>query len=301
MAAAVTPPTVAVVGLGRMGEPIAERIAAGGFGLQVWNRSAGPAERFAAAGAAVLGTPREALTQADVCVSMVSDDDALRAVLLGPDGVVAGARPGTVLVDMSTVSVDASAQVGAAADAAGIGYVRAPVSGNPVVVRAGNLLIVVSGPADAIERVTPVLDVIGRRTIAVGAGEQARVVKLALQVLIGGTAELVAEAIALGEASDVDRAALLEVISASAVGSPFVAYKAGPLVRNDFSATFTTTMMMKDVDLVLSLAAREGLTLPFTEQLRPLLEQTAAAGHADEDFMALLLQRLPAESTGSAR
>ena len=137
---------------------------------------------------------------------MLADDDALAAVALAPDGVLAGARPGTVLIDMSTVSVDVSRRVAARAAEAGVVYLRAPVSGNPVVVRGGTLTIVVSGPTDAFARVEPVLRTIGPTLHHVGEAEEARVAKLALQVLIGGTAELLGEALVLGEASGLDRA-----------------------------------------------------------------------------------------------
>jgi len=192
-----------------------------------------------------------------------------------------------VLVDMSTISPTASARVAEAAAAAGIGYLRAPVSGNPTVVRGGTLTIIVSGPEEAARELDPLLRAIGPKVLYVGEGEQARVVKLVFQILVGGTAELLGEALVLGEAAGVERAKLLEAIGASAVGSPFVAYKSEPLLRDDYSATFTTAMMLKDVELVLDLAGASGVALPFTRHLRLLLEATAEGGRADDDFMAL--------------
>ncbi len=285
MDAAVT--SVAVVGLGKMGEAIAERILDAGFPLSVFNRTAARAEPLAARGAAVLGSQADALARADVCVTMLADDGAVEAVLLGEGGVLAGARPGTTLVEMSTVSVAASERVAEAAAAAGVEYLRAPVSGNPTVVRGGTLTIVVSGPEHVAADLDPLLRAIGAKVLYVGEGERARVVKLAFQVLVAGTAELLGEALVLGEAAGVDRAKLLEAIGASAVGSPFVAYKSPPLLEDDYSATFTTALMQKDVDLVLELAEEYGITLPFARHVRMLLEATAAAGYADADFMAL--------------
>ena len=287
MDAPVSEPRVAVVGLGKMGLPIAERILDAGFPLVVFNRTRSRTEPLAARGATVLAAAAEALQHADVCVTMLADDEALERVAAE---ALAGARPGTTQIDMSTVSVAASARVAARAAEAGVDYLRAPVSGNPTVVRGGTLTIVVSGPEDAARRLEPVLQAIGPKVFYVGDGERARVVKLALQVLIGGTAELLGEALVLGEAHGVDRAQLLEVIGASAVGSPLVAYKTGPLLRGDYSATFTTAMMAKDIDLVLDVADDHGLVLPLTQNLRQLLERTVEGGHADEDFMALFLQ-----------
>jgi 3-hydroxyisobutyrate dehydrogenase-like beta-hydroxyacid dehydrogenase len=288
MAAAVeNRPSVAVVGLGKMGLPIAERILEGGFPLSVWNRTAEKAEALADRGATVLASSADALAAADVCVTMLADDGALEEVAAG---VLGGARPGTTLVDMSTVSVAASERVAGRAAATGVEFLRAPVSGNPSVVRAGNLTVIVSGPEDAARRLEPLLRSIGPKMLYVGEGERARVAKLVLQILIAGTAELLGEALVLGEAAGVDRSTLLEVIGKSAVASPFVGYKTEPLLRDDYSATFTTAMMLKDIDLVLDLARGADLTLPVTRELRNLLEKLAGNGYADKDFMALYVQ-----------
>ena len=278
--------SVAVIGLGKMGVPIAERILDAGHPLAVWNRTRSRAASLESRGAMVLDAPADALAEAEICVTMLTDDDALEAV--APQ-VLAGARPGTTLVDMSTVSVAASERVAERADEAGVDFLRSPVSGNPTVVRGGTLTLVVSGPVETARRLDGLLRAIGPKVFYVGEGERARVVKLVLQVLVGGIAELLGEALVLGEAGGVDRTRLLDVINASAVGSPLTGYKGEALLRDDYSATFTTAMMLKDVDLVLDLAREHRLVLPFTSQLRQLLERTIEGGHADEDFMALYL------------
>ena len=293
---------MSVVGLGKMGLPIAGRILDAGYPLAVWNRTRSRAEPLAGRGATVLDAAADALAQADVCVTMLTDDDALGAV--APE-VLAGARPGTTLVDMSTVSVAASESVAERAAAAGVAFLRAPVSGNPTVVRGGTLTLVVSGPEETARRLDGLLRAIGPKLFYVGEGERARVVKLALQVLVGGITELLGEALVLGEAGGVDRGRLIEVINASAVGSPLTGYKGEALLRDDYAATFTTSMMLKDVDLVLDLAEERRLVLPFTLELRQLLERTIDGGHADEDFMALYLRLREAAagattSTGAA-
>ncbi len=282
---------VSLIGLGNMGVPIAERILAAGHTLTVYNRTPGKSAALEALGARTATELAGLLTEAPVCFTVLSDDAALEAVTTGEGGLFPGARPGSILIDMGTISPVASARVAAAAERAGVHFLRAPVSGNPSVVRAGNLTIVVSGPAEALDRVRELLLAIGPNVYHVGDGEQARVVKLALQVVIGGTAELLAEAIALGEAGGVDRGTLLEVLVNSAVGSPFVKYKTAALVARDYSATFTTAMMLKDVELVLSAAGSAGVPLPLVEALKGIVETTIADGHADKDLMALLLSR----------
>lgn len=290
---------VALVGLGNLGTAIAERIVAAGYPLTVYNRTRPKTESLAALGAEVADAPGGLLSTAAACVTVLADDAALEQVALGPAGLLAGAAPGSLLVDMSTVSRASSARIAAAAETAGVRYLRAPVSGNPTVVRAGNLTIIVSGPAADLEDARPLLETIGPNVYHVGEAEEARVVKLALQVLVGGVAELLGEAIVLGEAGGVDRATLLEVIGNSAVGSPFVKYKSGPLLAEDYSATFTTEMMVKDVELVLGLAEEGGAELPFMRRLGDLLRETIAAGYGDADFMALYL-RLRAQALGAA-
>jgi 3-hydroxyisobutyrate dehydrogenase-like beta-hydroxyacid dehydrogenase len=281
---------VALAGTGLMGTAIAERLLDAGHELTVYNRTAARAQPLVDRGASLAPSADALLAaDADLCITMLADDQALLELITDPGGILAGARAGTTLVDMSTVSVAASKAVAAAAEQAGVAYLRAPVSGNPTVVRAGNLTIVVSGPRDVYERAEGLLREIGPTVYYAGDAEQARVVKLALQVMIGGTAELMSEALVLGAAGGVEPSVLLEVMAKSAVGSPFVTYKTAPLLNHDYSATFTTAMMAKDVGLVLDLGAENGVELPFTEELASLLRKTIEQGHADEDFMALYL------------
>ena len=138
-------------------------------------------------------------------------------------------------------------------------YLRAPVSGNPSVVRAGNLTFIVSGERETLDDVAAVIGAIGPTVHHVGDGEQARIVKLAINLMIAVLAQVMSEALVLGETSGVSRAALLDVMASSAAGAPFVKYKTEPLLRDDFSATFTTALMEKDIDLVLDAAGEAGV------------------------------------------
>lgn len=275
-----------LIGLGHMGTAVAERLLDGGFPLHVYNRTPAKAEPLVARGAVVSGSAAELAAYVDVVLTSLSDDAALEGVA---GEVLLGARAGTVLVDMSTVSPAASARVAAEADAASVEYLRAPVSGNPSVVRAGNLTFIVSGPAAALERVEPVLRAVGPTIHRLGDGEQARVVKLAINLMIGGLAELMSEALVLGEAAGVERADLLDVMGSSAAGAPFVKYKTQPLLSGDFSATFTTALMEKDIDLILDAAGDNGVDLPLARKLKALLRAASEAGYADDDFIALFL------------
>ncbi|HEY4347460.1 MAG TPA: NAD(P)-dependent oxidoreductase [Gaiellaceae bacterium] len=275
-----------MIGLGNMGTAIAERLLAAGYELAVHNRSPEKSERLRGEGATVFETAGGLAEAVDIVLTSLADDEALESVAAV---VASAARPGTLLVDLSTVSPAASARVAALADEASLLYLRAPVSGNPSVVQAGNLTFIASGPREALARAEPTLLAIGRAIHDVGEGEQARVVKLAINLVIGGLAELMAEALVLSEASGVSRAALLETMGDSAAGAPFVKYKTEPLLRDDYSATFTTRLMEKDVDLVLEEAANAGVLLPLAAELKKRIRATVDAGYGDDDFMALFL------------
>jgi 3-hydroxyisobutyrate dehydrogenase-like beta-hydroxyacid dehydrogenase len=275
---------VGLIGLGNMGSAFAERLLEAGCDLVVHNRSREKADALAALGAAVAESVAELAAAVDIVLTSLSDDEAFESVA---SAVVAAARPGTILADMSTVSPGVSARVASLADDASVPYLRAPVSGNPSVVRAGNLSIIVSGHPAALERAEPVLRAIGPTIHYVGEGEQARIVKLAVNLVIAGLAQLMAEALVLAEASGVSRAALLETMGDSAAGAPFVKYKTGPLLRDDYSATFTTSLMEKDIDLVLEAADIAGVRLPLVDELKAILRSAVEAGYGDDDFMAL--------------
>lgn len=267
-----------------MGTAVAERLLGAGCALVVHNRSREKAEPLRSQGAQVAESAGELARTADFVLTSLADDEALESVATELAGA---ARPGAVLVDLSTVSPAASARVAELLKNASLLYLRAPVSGNPSVVRAGNLTFIVSGPREALERAEPVLLTIGRAVHEVGEEEQARVVKLAINLVVAGLAELMAEALVLGEGSGVSRAALLETMGDSAVGAPFVKYKTEPLLRDDYSATFTTRLMEKDVDLVLEAAEDAGVRLPLAGEIKTLIRSAIEAGYGDDDFMAL--------------
>jgi 3-hydroxyisobutyrate dehydrogenase-like beta-hydroxyacid dehydrogenase len=277
---------VTIAGLGNMGQAAAERLLDAGRAVAVWNRSPGRDADLLDRGATRLEGPSQAFA-APVCLVVVSDDGASDELV---PRILEGARPGAVLVEMSTISVAASRRIAERCAAADVDYLRAPFSGNPNVVRAGKASIFVSGDADVARRIEPLLQDVAPTVRYVGEGERARVFKLVLQILIAGTAELLAEAVVLGESAGIERQALLDVIQDSVVGSRFVASKVPALAHEDWSATFTTQMMEKDIDLVLDLAAQGGAELPVASLLKGLLQDAAGHGLSEKDFMALYVR-----------
>jgi 3-hydroxyisobutyrate dehydrogenase-like beta-hydroxyacid dehydrogenase len=281
---------VSVLGLGQMGTAIAERLLDAGHTVRVWNRSRGKAEALVAKGATELDSPAEGWASEFVVV-MVADSVALTELALGAHGLACQAEArGKFLIDMSTVSAECSAKVAAAAADQGIRYVRAPVRGNPGVVRAGNLAIVASGDEGDVSDAKVILADVGPHVFYAGEGEAARIVKLALNLMIAGTAQLLSEALTLAESHGVDRAKLLEITSASAIGSPFVKYKSAPLLVDDYASTFSTRLMRKDLDMVLASGAAGNVPLPVTATVQQLLQACVSTGLGDLDFMSLFIR-----------
>ena len=293
---------VAVVGLGKMGSALARHLLAQGLDVTVWNRHPEAAEALAGAGATPVGKLGEIWGKAQLAMSFLADDQAVGDVYLASGGLVETAPGGAVLVEMSTVSPAVSQTVADAAEERGLRYVRCPVSGNPAVLSSGNLTLIASGSPASLEAAMPVLERVGSKVYQVGAAEEARVVKLAVNSMLVASAQMLAELITMCEAWGIDRSVLLDVLAGSAIGSPFVKYKTAALLAREYDATFTTAMAVKDLRLAQAVAAAEAVPLPVTALVTDLAVATCEDGFADLDFLALLphLQRLAGRGTDVA-
>jgi 3-hydroxyisobutyrate dehydrogenase len=278
------------IGTGRMGHPMAARLLAAGVDLHVWNRTAARAAGLVRQGATLVGGPAD-LAGRDVVFTMVGADDDLRAVTLGEGGLLAGDGAPAYLVDASTVSAEASAEVREAAAARGCTLLAAPVSGNPRVVLAGRLSVAVSGPREAYESVAPLLGRLGSAVTYVGEGDAARLVKLAHNLVLGVVTQALAETAVLAERAGVPRAAYLEFLNSSVLGSVFSRYKTPALVRLDLAPTFTTELLAKDLDLGLAAGRALGVPLPVSAATQQLVRAALGRGHGAEDFAALLVEQ----------
>lgn len=272
------------IGLGKMGEPMARHLLRQGYELSVHNRTAAKADRLVAAGATFAARAVDAARGADVVFSMLADDAALRAALLGAEGAVAAMEKGAVLVEMSTVSPAISSDVDAACQARGVGYLRAPVSGSVAFAEGAKLTVLASGPMAVYNAVLPLLQAFSARQVHVGTGCEARVMKLALNMMVGMTAAMMGEALALGQKNGLSRDTMLEVIGASAVASPLVTYKLAMLKGRDYAAAFEARMMAKDFDLALAAAHGSGVPMPLTAQVREGWSALIARGDGEADF-----------------
>jgi 3-hydroxyisobutyrate dehydrogenase-like beta-hydroxyacid dehydrogenase len=260
----MTGPTAAVLGTGRMGSAMAERLAGQGVAVVVYNRTPERAKELARRiGAAVAATPAEAASRADVVICMVADDAAVRDLFDGPDGIAAGLRPGTVAVDMSTVLPDTIRAVAPAVRARGAGILDGPVSGSVSSTLSGELTIMVGGEAADLERARPILDCLARRVFHLGPLGSGAVMKLAINTLIFGLNGAVAEGLVLAERNGIDRSLAYEVLASSAAGAPMVAYKRANFVEPDTTpVAFSLALAEKDLRLIRELAEASDTSMP---------------------------------------
>jgi 3-hydroxyisobutyrate dehydrogenase len=281
--------TLGWIGLGNMGAPLATRLVKAGYDVTVWNRTAAKAEPVAAAGAGVADSVRS-LASRDVVFSMVSTSADLEQVMMDADtGLLTGADVPNVVIDCSTVSVEASARVREAAEARGVRFFSAPVSGNGKVVAAGKLSVVCSGDRDTFEMVKPMIESLGRSVTYVGEGEAARLVKIYHNLLLGIYTQALAEILVLGDRGGVSREAIMDFINNSVMGSIFSQYKTPALVNLDFHPTFTPVLLRKDFDLGLAEARKHEVPMPITNLTRDIVESTIGHGHRADDFATMLL------------
>jgi len=281
--------TVGWIGLGNMGQPMSKRLLEAGYPLVVYNRTREKTAEIALRGAKVADSPAALASECEVICTMVADSAALEVVTLGSQGVLATARPGSVLVDMSTVSPAASARVAEAARRRQVEFLRAPVSGSTGMAATGTLGIMVSGDQQVYQQVLPVLRVLGQKVFYLGSGEEARYMKLVHNLMVGATCQILAEALVLGERAGLEVAKMLEVLNNSAVASPLVGYKTRPLIERDFAPAFTVRLLEKDFDIILSVAKEMGVPLPVTALVRQLLASAAARGKGELDICSLFL------------
>jgi 3-hydroxyisobutyrate dehydrogenase len=276
------------VGTGRMGFPMALRLLRAGWDVAVWNRTRSKAEPLRELGAQMVDSPAQ-LADRDVVFTMVSDSAVYRTVTLGADGILSrqGVAP-AVLVDTSTVSAEATAEVRAGATPVGTAVLAAPVSGNPAVVAAGSLSIAVSGPEEAFRSVGELLRVLGSGVVYVGEGDRARMVKICHNLLLGVVSQTLAEIIVLAEQEGIARRDLLGFLNQSVVGSVFSRYKTPALVTLDYTPTFTVELLLKDFDLGVEAGRELGVPLPVAAHVRGLIEQMVSDGYRDLDFAAML-------------
>lgn len=291
--------TVGWIGVGKMGLPMAGHLLDAGHAVLAYDVVA--QQVAALKGARGAASVADVARGAPIVFSSLPHDAALRAVALGPEGVIAHATPGALFIDTSTVSPAVSAEVAQAAAARGVRYLRVTVSGNNHMAAKAALTVMASGPKTAFDEVAPLLGCFGPNVFHVGDAEQARVLKLVINLMIAGTGAMLSEALALGRRGGLEWAQMLDIVGASAVGSPIVKAKSVELKRRDFTPTFTCVQMQKDLDLILGAGKALGVAMPVTGTIAQLMQACIGMGDADDDYIATvkLIERLSGLDTGT--
>jgi 3-hydroxyisobutyrate dehydrogenase len=283
-------PRVAFLGLGIMGTGMARRLLAAGFPLTVYNRSAERARAVAADGAEIADSPRAAAHRADLVFSMVSDDAASRAMWEGDHGALGGARPGSVLVECSTVSVERARELAAGAERARCSFVDAPVTGSRAQAAGGELVFLV-GAADAdLARIRPALEAMSRSIVHLGPVGSGALVKLVNNFLGGVQAASLAEALAIIERSPLDRDRTLDVLVNGAPGSPIVKTLVSRIRAGDFTPNFYLHLLAKDVRYAIGEGERAGVPMTTGAAALEVLQRAIAHGDGDRDMAAVVEQ-----------
>jgi 3-hydroxyisobutyrate dehydrogenase/2-hydroxy-3-oxopropionate reductase len=272
-----------------MGGAMAGTLHRAGFGLIVWNRDQEKARRVGGPlSAVVANTPAEAVARADVTLTSLADDAAVRSVYLGEHGVVAGLRPGVVVMEMSTIDPEVVVEIGSAVDATGAALLDAPVSGSVATVEQGALTIMVGGEPSALETARPVLEALSARVIEVGNRGAGAATKLAVNALVHGLNVALSEALVLAERAGVERSVAYEVFASGAGGAPFVQYKREAYEHPETAAVaFSLDLVAKDLELITGLGDRVGVPMDQAEAELEIVSRAIASGMGDRDLSAV--------------
>jgi 3-hydroxyisobutyrate dehydrogenase-like beta-hydroxyacid dehydrogenase len=279
--------TIGWVGLGKLGLPMAARLASSGRTVAGYDRDQ---DRVALASErGVTPAPAaQAAASSDVVFTSLPDDKALRAALLGDKGLLTVVCAGAVLAETSTVSPEASAEVAEACEWRGVAYLRLPISGSSALAETGMVTCFASGPRAVFDSLAPVLQGFTRAQTYLGEGEEARYAKLAINLMIAVSAGMMAECLSLARKGNIAWSDILNAIGDSAAASPLVKYKLGPLAARDFSPAFTCRQLIKDLDLILDAAGRQNVPVPLAAYMRQTYAAMMAEGEAENDFIAVV-------------
>ena len=294
------PMPLAWIGLGALGAPMALNLRQAGYGLRVFNRNPSRCAALVDAGATQATTPADAAAGAEVLLVCVSDDAAVETVLLGAadpafrtdhtesqTAAIAGLRPGSLVIDCSTIAPRTSRRVAAALQERGIAYIDAPVTGGTEGAKAGTLSVLVGGAPEHLERARPLLDVLGSSIHhfgPVGAGQEAKAVN---QVLVAGSYAAVAEALHLAERLGLNRTQVVEALKGGAAGSWALTHRSDRMINDEYPLGFKLALHRKDLGIALASATEQQLELPVSQLVAAMEDQLMQEGHGDLDVSVL--------------
>jgi 3-hydroxyisobutyrate dehydrogenase-like beta-hydroxyacid dehydrogenase len=276
------------IGVGKMGNPMSRNLIKAGYPLTVFDIAPAAMNALVEKGAKVANSAAEAAADADVIISMIPDDRALEDVSMGPKGVFKGIGTNATYIDMSTVSPIVSVRVSKEAEKKGIKYLRAPVSGSTETAEKAALTIMASGPKEAYEKCEDILKSLGQKIFNVGEGDEARYMKLLVNMMVGITSAMTAEALIFGKKGGLDWHQMIDTINNSVIASPLIGYKAQLLKDRDYSPAFTVTQMAKDFDLALETGRAMDIPMPISALTRQLYGSMKATEKGEFDYFGLV-------------
>jgi 3-hydroxyisobutyrate dehydrogenase len=294
-------PLVAVLGLGTMGAGMAHRLLRADFPLKLFNRNPARYQPFEGSPAQLCKSPAEAATGADIVISMVSDDDVSRAIWQGPEGALAAASSGAILIESSTLSLTWVRELAELSRSRGCHFLDAPVTGSKDQAEAGTLKFLVGGDVAIVTRVTPVLRAMSVEVVPLGPVGSGAMLKLVNNFICGAQVAALAEGVAVLRRSDLDQDAALAVIAKGAVSSPLVQTMLSRVAANNFAPNFSVTLIEKDLAYAIGEAAKVGVDLTSAESARLRFQQARAAGFGDRDIASLVKWLGEQSSSNDAR
>jgi 3-hydroxyisobutyrate dehydrogenase-like beta-hydroxyacid dehydrogenase len=277
---------IAWIGAGKMGLPICRRLKAAGHRVTVLARRPAQADILATHGLTPADNINDTISGADVVFTSVTDDKALSDVALNP-AFAPALKPGAVFIDISTVSPAISAEIASQLPKS-IAFLRSPVSGSTGMAESGTLTALVSGPKQAFDAMADVFAAFTKKAFHLGEAEEARFLKLAINSMVAATSALLGEALAFGKKGGLTDAAMLEVITQSAVASPLIGYKKDMIISGDYSPAATLDMLSKDLDLLLSAAQSMDVPMPINAAIKEIYDATSLRGLGQKDFFVLV-------------
>jgi 3-hydroxyisobutyrate dehydrogenase-like beta-hydroxyacid dehydrogenase len=269
--------TLGFIGLGLMGIRLTRRLRSSGWNVQAWNRSPGPANALSKEGIVIAATVAGLVSDSDVVLSSLANDEAVRSVYFDKSGVFSMAKPGTIILEMSTISAALSRLLHQEAANRGVKLLDLAVSGSTPAVEAGAITLLVGGDQSTFEECIPVYESLAKQWFLIGPGSSGILMKLVVNLLLGIDMQAIAEAVSLGEHLQIDRDVLFEVLSKTAVVPPALVGKFKKIKNNDYSAEFPLRLMSKDMDLVMEAAKAAGADLPAASVAQSVLASNLGA------------------------
>ncbi|AJY73750.1 NAD(P)-dependent oxidoreductase [Paenibacillus beijingensis] len=279
--------SIAFIGLGAMGAPMTENLLKKGFSVTVYNRTRSKAEELAAFGAKVASTPAEAAAEADTVITMLSNDDVVREIYEGEDGVFSVVRPGMILMDSSTISPSLARELAVKAGKLGASFLDAPVTGSKPGAVNGTLLFMIGGEADVLKRAEPVISAMGTKIIHMGPSGSGAVAKLSHNAIVGISNVALAEGLIIAASGGLDLNKFTQIVNGGVAGSKTSELKTPKLLGADYSVQFGLSLMLKDLRLASVLSDGLKVPTPMLEAAKTLFQAAEADGHGELDLCAV--------------